>query len=57
MAKRALGSLQARLEECVPNDGQHLKRCAVQNEINSDKMKCMWNKMALNVHSFCNNKL
>jgi hypothetical protein len=28
---------------------------AVQNEI--DIMKCVWNKMAFNVHLFCNNKL
>jgi hypothetical protein len=29
----------------------------VQSEINRDIMKCTWNKMAFNIHSFCNNKL
>jgi hypothetical protein len=28
--------------------------CAVQNKINRDVIKCMWNKISFNVRSFCN---
>jgi hypothetical protein len=27
--------------------------CAIQNEISRDVMKCMWNKVTLNINSFC----